>query len=68
MSNEKKRSETFAMDGFNKVQPLHEGYLAKGGLNNTSQIKTRPPAPPILTKPEGGTGRPATIPAQKPKV
>ncbi len=34
-----------AMDGFSKVRPINEGYVVKGGVNATSQITTRPPAP-----------------------
>jgi hypothetical protein len=34
-----------AMDGFGKVKPITEGYVVKGGVNATSRITTRPPAP-----------------------
>jgi hypothetical protein len=39
---------TLAMDGFSKIKPLTEGSVAKGGVNNTSQITVRPPAPAVL--------------------
>jgi len=48
MPDDKNTTQGIAMDGFSKVQPLNEGYLAKGGTNSTSQIKARPPAPAIL--------------------
>ena len=34
-----------AVDGFSRVRPINEGNLVKGGVNVTSQITTRPPAP-----------------------
>ena len=34
-----------AMDGFGKVKPLTEGRVNKGGINATSGITVRPPAP-----------------------
>jgi hypothetical protein len=48
MPDNKKITHGLAMDGFNKVQPLNEGYISKGGINSTSQIKVRPPAPAVL--------------------
>jgi hypothetical protein len=36
---------TFAMDGFGKIRPLTEGHTNKGGLNQKSQISSRPPGP-----------------------
>ena len=49
-----------AMDGFNKVRALNEGYVAKGGVNATSRITTRPPAPAPM--------RPAAAEAPKPSA
>jgi hypothetical protein len=34
-----------AMDGFGKLRPVMEGYVVKGGVNNTTRIVARPPAP-----------------------
>lgn len=34
-----------AMDGFNKVMPITEGRVNKGGINATSRITVRPPPP-----------------------
>ena len=53
MANER---PTVAMDGFSKAQPLKEGSLQKGGLNTTSQITERPPAPaPMRISPSAST-------------
>ena len=43
-------NERFTEDGgYNKTQPLSEGYLRKGGVNPpTSQIVDRPPAPAAI--------------------
>ena len=49
---------TMAMDGFSKVKPIGEGYVVKGGVNSTSRITVRPPAPQAM--------KPAS-PASKPK-
>jgi hypothetical protein len=58
---------TLAMDGFSKLKPLNEGYVVKGGVNATSQITTRPPAPAPMwpaAAPGNSTGQAA---ASKPK-
>ncbi len=34
-----------AMDGFDKVRPITEGRVDKGGINTTSRIIVRPPPP-----------------------
>ena len=34
-----------AMDGFDKVRPITEGRVNKGGINTTSRITVRPPPP-----------------------
>ncbi len=52
------RTRPMAMDGFSKVKPLSEGYITKGGVNSTSRITTRPPAPAPM--------RPAAADAPKP--
>ncbi len=54
-----------AMDGFGKIPPLTEGYIAKGGRNLTSQIVQRPPAPAVLT--QGGKA-PMPVPAPPTKA
>jgi len=43
-----------AMDGFNKVKPITEGYVVKGGVNTTSRITTRPPPPAPMKPPVSG--------------
>ena len=45
---------TVAMDGFNKVKPISEGYQVKGGVNTTSRITVRP-APPAPTRPSAAS-------------
>ena len=45
---------TVAMDGFNKVKPISEGYQVKGGVNTTSRITVRP-APPAPTRPSASS-------------
>jgi hypothetical protein len=56
-----------AMDGFSKVRPLTEGYIVKGGVNTTSRITTRPPAPqPMRPSPSAATSVPEpSKPARK---
>ena len=54
------------MDGFNKMQPLTEGYLRKGGINATSQITKRPPAPAPM-RIGGGSTSAASSTAANPK-
>lgn len=51
-----------AMDGFNKVKPITEGRVVKGGVNTTSRILTRPP-PPQPMRP--ATGAAATSESAK---
>jgi hypothetical protein len=54
------------MDGFGKVKPLTEGYVVKGGVNTTSRITTRPPAPtPIRQGNATGTATPTQRPDAK---
>ena len=54
------------MDGFSKVKPISEGYVVKGGINATSRIVTRPPAPaPMRPAASSVTATPAA--ATKPK-
>ena len=50
----------FAQDGYSR-QPLHEGYLRKGGTNPPdSQVHSRPP-PPAPLRPQGsGSTQPST--------
>ena len=55
-----RRPTVMAMDGFSKVKPLSEGYVVKGGVNATSRITTRPPAPQPM--------RPTAVAAKPPKV
>ena len=44
-----KRAGKLANDGYSKTHPLLEGLIRKGGTNSsTSQIQTRPPAPPPM--------------------
>ena len=63
MNDRPKVVPEMAMDGgFGRIQPLTEGYIAKGGRNLSSQISVRPPAPPVLA--QGGKAPPA--PAAKP--
>ena len=47
----------FAMDGYSR-QPLHEGYIRKGGTNPPdSQVQSRPPAPaPLRPASSQGSG------------
>jgi hypothetical protein len=66
MPDDTKTSQGMAMDGFSKVRPLHEGYLAKGGTNSTSQIKSRPPAPAVLA-PKAAPAAPTSV-SNKPKA
>jgi hypothetical protein len=69
MPDDKKTAHGIAMDGFNKVRPLNEGYLAKGGINSTSQIKVRPPAPTVLAPKATHAATPApTAASNKPKA
>jgi hypothetical protein len=65
MSDVENTPHGMAMDGFSKVQPLQEGYLVKGGVNATSQIAKRPPAPPILN-PKPIVTQPSTNAGNKP--
>lgn len=49
-----------AQDGYSR-QPLHEGYVRKGGTNTqSSQVQSRPPAPAPLrpSQDSGSTQRP----------
>ncbi len=51
----------FAQDGYSRPQPLREGYIRKGGVNpSTSQIQTRPPAPPSSVRPATAPGQTAS--------
>lgn len=69
MPDDKKTTSIIRMDGFSKVRPLNEGYLAKGGINSTSQIKVRPPAPAILAPKAPPTATPTpTAASNKPKA
>ncbi len=52
---------TMAMDGFSKVKPITEGYVVKGGVNATSRITTRPPAPAPM-RPSGASATPPKAP------
>jgi hypothetical protein len=54
--------QDIAMDGFNKVKPITEGHVVKGGVNSTSRITTRPPAPAPMRPSDGSVaaGKPAT--------
>lgn len=54
--NMKKYNRDIAMDNFNKVKPISEGYVVKGGVNTTSRITVRPPAPAPM-RPSNLTGR-----------
>lgn len=38
-------TKPMATDGFSKIKRLSEGYVTKGGVNSSSRITTRPPAP-----------------------
>ncbi len=57
------KDRRMAMDGSNKVKPLTEGYVVKGGVNATSGITTRPPAPQPMRSAAAAAG---TQPAAKP--
>ncbi|WP_155856286.1 MULTISPECIES: hypothetical protein [Acidiphilium] len=59
MSKESKAGHGMEMDGFGKIKPLTEGYIAKGGRNLSSTITQRPPAPAVLTQ-GGKAPAPAT--------
>lgn len=39
------KTPSLALEGFTRVKPLTEGHIVKGGVNTTSKITTRPPAP-----------------------
>jgi hypothetical protein len=39
------KPNSLAMDGFNRIKPLQEGYVVKGGVNTASEITVRPPPP-----------------------
>jgi hypothetical protein len=64
MTDRPKVVHGMTMDGgFGKIQPLTEGYIAKGGRNLSSKIVERPPAPPVLTK--GGQAPAPTATAER---
>lgn len=62
------KQPTIAKDGYSKSKPLVEGYLRKGGSNNSeSQIQTRPAAPAAMkpaTSQEASTGAPGAAASQ----
>jgi hypothetical protein len=48
-----------AMDGLNKVSPISEGYVVKGGVNLTFQFSARPPAPAPMRPSASASAAPA---------
>jgi hypothetical protein len=59
-------SRRVAMDGFSKVR-INEGYVEKGGVNMTSQISKRPPAPAPMRPAASGGNASVTVASRKPK-
>jgi len=60
-------TKTIAMDGFSKVRPINEGYVVKGGVNATSQIAARPPAPAPMRPAASGGSSSTPAASNKPK-
>ena len=60
-------TDRVAMDGFSKVRPISEGYVVKGGVNATSQIVVRPPAPAPMRPAVSGGNSSAPAAVGKPK-
>lgn len=49
----------YAQDGYSKSQPLHEGWIKKGGTNpSRSQVHARPPAPQPMRSSSGSVPEP----------
>lgn len=53
----------FAFDGYsNKIAPLEEGYVRKGGLNPLSSLNLQRPPPPAPMRPASDRGAAPTKP------